>query len=359
MFIINCIFALYLFSRMNKMNNAGPSDPDRVNNVSTEAARREQYEKGKQFFLYDPLVALFILLGIFQIVWAVMGLTYANDSSSDFCDTELNEHTIVLTTKITAIGYLVWIPLGMLIVMLPFMTAFCSEIADDCGCDECCLCLVCWPVYIPYLLCFKYSNNNESYRRRRATEQQNLAGNYQGPQQGGIGSSLNTASAAVGAAVGAVVGGLFGSNKQQTQQQQHQQQHQQQPQHAVNIPVGQQQVPYGQQQHVQVQPQQHVQYAQPVAPPSSGVGQYPPPSTQQMQVQPSAPPAYDDGSHAADASPPSKPQAAPTPASSQPEYGSQPAYGAPPKAPEQTAASKAADNLKSGFGKAKNMFKKK
>jgi hypothetical protein len=67
LFGLNFFFALYLYKKLSKENWADPAqnpkfDPNQYEEVN-------QHRHASHFFLYDPLVCVYIVLGTFELIW--------------------------------------------------------------------------------------------------------------------------------------------------------------------------------------------------------------------------------------------------------------------------------------------------
>jgi hypothetical protein len=79
-FLINLIFALYLFRRLAGTDFENPEINPRYDANKHEEIN--QYEHTKHFLMYDPGVCLYIMILLFQIAWAIVGLSWYGDEGT-------------------------------------------------------------------------------------------------------------------------------------------------------------------------------------------------------------------------------------------------------------------------------------
>jgi hypothetical protein len=104
-----------------------------------------------------------LLIYIAQIVMCVYGIVWVNDETP-VCEAT-NQFALA---RIVAYGYVVFVPLAVVVILLPFASHFCANMNDDCGC-KCMMCLICPCIYLPWVLCDddEQTNREKRYQQGR------------------------------------------------------------------------------------------------------------------------------------------------------------------------------------------------
>lgn len=153
-FLFNIIFAIYMFFRMNS--------------ASAPAMRgRVHFDAYYQFLMYDVGFAIYIVAAIFNIAWAITGLSWRNKVVT--CNYELETTTYILSIA------------SLVIIGTAIVFSTCRCLAS--GCDECChdvpfLKCICCCVYYPlqWLCCLDESPPVRVAARHHPRQAQSIYG---------------------------------------------------------------------------------------------------------------------------------------------------------------------------------------
>ena len=153
LFILNFLFTVYL---MVKYSNNDPNDP--------KAQKFQEKDAGGKFvhlLCYDYIVCLFLFLGVFEVVWNVIGSVWVSEGE---CEESALEAIAYLSIA------LMWVFLagGACLFMCTMLALSCED--GSCSlehiCEDCCFCLFCC------CLCQSSAKRNEKAEKRREANQE-------------------------------------------------------------------------------------------------------------------------------------------------------------------------------------------
>ena len=105
-YIANTIFGFYIYHKADAFQPAA-------------GVRSTPYQRAKNFFLYDVGVCLYMVLTIIQVVWAVLGLMWADTPTTAACPVELHN-----ATKIGAILLLIFFGVGFGLILASLLKSY-------------------------------------------------------------------------------------------------------------------------------------------------------------------------------------------------------------------------------------------
>ena len=173
-YVLNFFFAIYLFKKLSNERWDDPAvnpkyDPNKHEEIN-------QFNHAAHFFLYDPWVCLYITVGIFMIIWGIIGLAWANQSS------QCEQARLQQVTIAAAIILLVYIVVFVIGCLCSLYSGFITVCVNDCDPIKCLFC------YIYYPCCYdhekvrkKYYKDHQRLEPRSPPAQQQPPRRFQGP----------------------------------------------------------------------------------------------------------------------------------------------------------------------------------
>lgn len=156
LWLCNTLFGWYLFNRLNKQN-----DEDDDPNLSPA---RNEYNRACKFFMYDPVVCVYIIVILFAFVWSMLGFSWRGGNLSVLeCATNTFEYLEVC--KWASIIMLAFIGIGLLCIVGSLMR---NQIEDN----ECLKCMCCCLFILPC-----HQSDEERERRREERRARHAQGN--------------------------------------------------------------------------------------------------------------------------------------------------------------------------------------
>lgn len=147
LFLVNTAFGIYLFVRLSRS----------IVDVTTHDPRRSQFSnkwhQSWQFFMYDPVVALYILVYLFCIVWGILGIVWAWNPGRT-CEPEL-----IAISRGGGLTLLVFVFVSMMCLVCGLFSGWCNEMLDGCSFFKC----VCCCIYYP--CCYEADRRRQTQRR--------------------------------------------------------------------------------------------------------------------------------------------------------------------------------------------------
>ncbi len=142
LYVLNFIFALYLYKRMSSEDwNSHAHNPK----FDAQALEEDnQHEHAKHVLLYDPWVCLFIVLALFEFAWAIVGLNWAAASSGGGGCVESSLRSASVAGAVILLVFLALFLLGCTCSLYSGQITVCLK---DCNVLKCCFC---W-CYYPYV----------------------------------------------------------------------------------------------------------------------------------------------------------------------------------------------------------------
>lgn len=141
LFSVNTLFGWYLFNRLNKQD-------DNYNPNLSES--KNEYNRTMKFFLYDPVVACFIVVLIASFVWALLGLSWSTECI-------FYPPTLLTGCRVGAACMLIFIFVGLAIVGINLFRTSIEE-------DPCLRCIFCYLFILP---CYESPEVRKAKREAR------------------------------------------------------------------------------------------------------------------------------------------------------------------------------------------------
>lgn len=133
LFLVNTAFGIYLFIRLSRS----------IADVTTHDPRRSKFSTkwhhSWQFFMYDPIVALYILVYLFCVVWGILGIVWAWNPGPT-CEPEL-----IAISRGGGITLLVFVFVSMMCLVCGLFSGWCNEVLDGCNFFKCICCCIYYP----------------------------------------------------------------------------------------------------------------------------------------------------------------------------------------------------------------------
>lgn len=173
-YVLNFFFAIYLFKKLSNERWDDPAvnpkyDPNKHEEIN-------QFNHAAHFFLYDPWVCLYITVGIFMIVWGIVGLAWANQSS--MCE-QARLQQVTIAAAIILLVYIVVFVIGCLCSLY---SGFITVCVNDCDPIKCLFCYVYYPCcYDHEKVRKKYYKDKQRLEPRSPPPQQAAPRRFQGP----------------------------------------------------------------------------------------------------------------------------------------------------------------------------------
>lgn len=145
-FVFNLFFDCYVYRRISN-SSFTDEELDKIWNPRDSLAKNESRLQ-MHFWQYDPVVACYILFGIFQLAWAIVGLVWSSDSKKS-CEATSEGEQLVDATVASAIVLLCFVFLGVLGICLSIVDPY----LQDCWAGVTCWKILCCFFYYPF--CYK------------------------------------------------------------------------------------------------------------------------------------------------------------------------------------------------------------
>jgi len=165
-FAFNTLFGCYIYRRVSTLGDIlDPTQHPKWNPALNYSRNLMQIQM--DFWLNDPVVCMHIVVSIFAIVWAILGLAWASDTKT--CPSQLTD-----ASTAAAIIMLVFVGMGFLCILSGLCNGYLEHCFNDCNLWHC----VCCCLYYPFF--YHYDPNYEGPSARRAREQRQMQKNAQG-----------------------------------------------------------------------------------------------------------------------------------------------------------------------------------
>lgn len=147
--VINFLFALYLFCKFRKPYEKTETSQNNQlthsNSFYDAPKDTNVWQRMNKVLCYDFVTLFYILVLIFEIIWAIIGHNWLSQSGqicADFCPNTVKWDIVVLVI------FWVFLGLGLIVGVSTICIQACSEgsctfDACVCGCIYCCTCGVC------------------------------------------------------------------------------------------------------------------------------------------------------------------------------------------------------------------------
>jgi len=164
-FAINTFFGCYIYRRVSKLADTDPTQHPKWNPALNYS--RNTLNISMDFWLNDPVVCLHIVLSIFAIAWAIVGLSWASNAMT--CPSELKD-----ASTAAGIIMLVFIGFGLLMIVTSLCTGYMEHCFNDCNFIHCLCCCFYYPFF------YHYDPNYEGPSARQYRERRQMqAGQHQ------------------------------------------------------------------------------------------------------------------------------------------------------------------------------------
>lgn len=171
LFLLNTMFGCYIFRRLSGEGVDARGDWY----VEGASETKNAANRAKHFFMYDPVVCLYIVLSIFSLVWTIMGLIWTGDSQ----DCVSTSGALVDAARAGAYCMLIFLIVGSFFIWCNLLSGYFNDCLNDCDFCKCCCCCIYYPC------CYKpkkaQQNNGAGSGQQHQQHQQQQHQQYQQP----------------------------------------------------------------------------------------------------------------------------------------------------------------------------------